>query len=84
MTAKDKAFEAWAQTDFEAVAAVLRARGEENAEIVRTALRKAWDAGREAEREACAKVCDDWHNRTAGQHNYGKVLANAIRARGSQ
>jgi hypothetical protein len=35
----------------------------------------------EQEREACAKVCDGFVNRT--QDNYSDLCANAIRARGT-
>jgi hypothetical protein len=39
------------------------------------------EAGRLAEREACAKVCDEFASRDK-LSNYYKVAANAIRARG--
>ena len=38
-----------------------------------------YDAGVEAEREACAVMCDTLHDARAGDHNYYKFAANAIR-----
>ena len=40
----------------------------------------AWDEATKAEREACAKVCDDWPN---GRDDVC-LLADAIRARGEK
>jgi hypothetical protein len=40
----------------------------------------AWDEATKAEREACAKVCDDWLN---GRDDVC-LLADAIRARGEK
>lgn len=33
----------------------------------------------EKEREACAAICDELHKARAGDHNYFKFAANAIR-----
>ncbi len=42
---------------------------------------EGYAAGAAAEREACAKVCDDWPNGTAFDN--GQACADAIRARGN-
>jgi hypothetical protein len=38
-----------------------------------------YDAGVEAEREACAAICDELHKARVGKDNYFAFAANAIR-----
>jgi hypothetical protein len=38
-----------------------------------------YDAGVEAEREACASICDELHKARVGKDNYFAFAANAIR-----
>jgi hypothetical protein len=38
-----------------------------------------YDAGVEAEREACAVICDELHKARVGKDNYFAFAANAIR-----
>lgn len=50
-------------------------------ESIERFFQSAYAAGAAAEREACAKVCDDWPNGTAFDN--GQACADAIRARGN-
>jgi hypothetical protein len=44
----------------------------------------AWQEAVRLEREACAKVCDDFHEGQNGRDNYGKFIARLIRSRALQ
>jgi hypothetical protein len=43
-----------------------------------------WARAVKMEREACAKVCDDFHEAQNGRDNYGKFIARLIRSRALQ
>ena len=48
-----------------------------------SAFQSGWNAAAQAEREACAKICDyDWG--TGSEKDAGIMFAAAIRARGSK
>lgn len=53
---------------------------EETVRELLESVRVAYKAGQEAEREACAKVCDEFES--DADPDAGAVLAAAIRARG--
>ena len=44
---------------------------------------EGYEAGKQAEREACAKVCDEINNEYGGEEVSASWIATAIRARGN-
>ena len=74
--------------DFNGPKLVFTGDAEESAKVFVNYLTMMWEKRlqeeREAEREACAKVCEDYTDRYAGceDEGHGYEIAAAIRARG--
>jgi hypothetical protein len=58
----------------------VKAERERMTVVAMDAAEKAVDVAMKLEREACAKVCDEYANGL--ERNYSEIIAEAIRARG--